>query len=421
MSQWYKIDNTGKIFHAVSSSSNSAVYRVSATLYEKIDPEVLQEALDIVAIRFPTLMVRVRKGLFWDFLEANDDSLLVKEETDYPCAPIDRKENNAFLIRVLYFNKRISVEVFHSVTDGGGAQEFLKTLVYQYLNLMGKNIMTDGTILLPEDEVDQEESEDSFVRYVNHSEPAKSQDKDQKAYQLSGTELSPRGINLVQGIMDAGALNTFAKSQGTSLTGLLTSVLILTIYEERKKNSDAYISVAIPVNLRKVFPSKTMRNFFSVSNIGVQVKKDMTMDEIIEAVTRELIKKTEKSFLQRGINHFVSFQKNLLLRIVPVFIKYPIMRFAFNSVGENRKTLTLTNLGNVKVPDEMRPYIDWMDIVLYPTKKSPINCGAATINNKLTMTFARSIDENEFIKAFFKNLTRMTGLEVTVHSNGWGE
>ena len=97
------------------------------------------------------------------------------------------------------------------------------------------------------------------------------------------------------------------------------------------------------------------------------------------------------------------------------------MRFAFNSVGENRKTLTLTNLGNVKVPDEMRPFIDWMDIVLYPTKKSPINCGAATINNKLTMTFARSIDENEFIKAFFKNLTRMTGLEVTVHSNGWGE
>src|SRR5699024_11856888 len=85
------------------------------------------------------LTVRVRKGLFWYFLEQNDQVLLVKEETDYPCAPIDRKENNAFLIRVLYFKKRISVEVFHSLTDGGGAAEFLKTLAYEYLLLKGRS------------------------------------------------------------------------------------------------------------------------------------------------------------------------------------------------------------------------------------------------------------------------------------------
>ena len=135
MSQWYRIDNTGKIFHAVSSSSNSAVFRVSMVLTEMIDPVILQDALDVVATRFPSLMLRVRKGLFWDFLEQNDAILEVKKETDYPCAPIERQENNAYLIRVLYFNNRISVEVFHSLTDGNSASDFFKEIVYTYIEL----------------------------------------------------------------------------------------------------------------------------------------------------------------------------------------------------------------------------------------------------------------------------------------------
>ena len=422
MSQWYRIDNTGKIFHAVSSSSNSAVFRVSMVLTEMIDPVILQDALDVVATRFPSLMLRVRKGLFWDFLEQNDAILEVKKETDYPCAPIERQENNAYLIRVLYFNNRISVEVFHSLTDGGGAEAFIKTLTYQYLKLKGNELTPDESIMLPSEEPLDEEVEDSFVRYATDSRLKGLSAKDPKSYQILGTPLSPRGINLVQGQMASKALNTYAKSRGTSLTGLLTSVLIQTIFQQRHGiNESEIVTVAIPVSLRKAFPSRTIRNFFSVSNISVRVTEETSMDDIIKEVTDQLIQKTEKSYLQEGIDRFFSFQKNPFLRIVPVFIKYPIMRFAFNWAGESRKTLTLTNLGNVKLPDSMRPYVKYMDIVLYPTKKSPINCGVATVNDTFTITFARAIEENDLIKEFFKNISDMTGLKVTVQSDEWGE
>lgn len=423
MDQWYKIDNTGKIFHAVSNASNSAVFRVSMTLHETVNPKILQEALDIVVMRFPTLMVRVRKGLFWDFLEHNDQVLQVKKETDYPCAPIDRKENNAFLIRVLYFGKRISVEVFHSLTDGGGAAEFLKTLTYQYLMLQGKPVEADEKIMLPYEAPKREEVEDSFEKYATSREVKNPASSDKKAYQLKGTQLNPPGINVIQGVMDAKALNTFAKSQGTSLTGFITSVLINVIHMEknREKSKSSLITVAMPVSLRRHFPSVSIRNFFSVSNIGVKMSSDVAFEEIITEVTKQLIAKTDKEFLQQGINRFVAFQSNLLLRIVPVFIKYPVMRFAFNQFGERAKTITVSNLGNVQLPDSMRPYADSMDVVLYPTNKSPINCGTATVNDKLTITFSRSIEENEIIRTFFKEITRLTGLDVTVSSNGWGE
>lgn len=423
MDQWYKIDNTGKIFHAVSNASNSAVFRVSMTLHETIDPKILQKALDIVVMRFPTLTVRVRKGLFWDFLEQNDQVLQVKKEADYPCAPIDRKENNAFLIRVLYFGKRISVEVFHSLTDGGGAAEFLKTLAYQYLTLKGEPVEADEKIMLPDEAPKREEVEDSFEKYATSREVKNPASSDKKAYQLKGTQLNPPGINVIQGVVDAGALNTYAKAQGTSLTGFLTSLLIKVIHMEknREKLKASLITVAMPVSLRRHFPSVSIRNFFSVSNIGVRMSDDVLFEDVITEVTKQLIEKTDKSFLQESINRFVAFQSNLLLRIVPVFIKYPVMRFAFNQFGERAKTITVSNLGNIQLPDSMRPYADSMDVVLYPTNKSPINCGTATVNNKLTITFSRSIEENEIIRTFFKEITRLTGLEVKVSSNGWGE
>lgn len=423
MDQWYRIDNTGKIFHAVSDATNSSVFRVSMILNEKVDPKYLQEALDIVAVRFPALTVRVRKGLFWDFMEHNDAQLIVKPEKEHPCTPIDRKENNAYLIRVLYFERRISVEIFHSLTDGGGAVEFLKTLIFQYLKEKGEAVETEGLVLSPEDTPKPEEVEDSFEKHATSHAVTRPGKRPGKAYQIQGTSFEPPGINVIHGVMDAGRLNAFSKSRGTTVTGFLTSVLIEVVHDERmtKDLTDGQVSIALPVSLRKQFPSTTLRNFFSVANIGVQMDGYMHLEDIIADVTGQLIKKTDQDTLQTGINRFVSLQKSLWIRGVPVFIKYPLMKFGFNQIGERAKTMTLSNLGNTKLPESMKPYVDRMEVILYPTRKSPINCGLGTVNDKLTVTFARSIEEREIIQAFFRRLRKITGLDITVYSNEWGE
>ena len=423
MDQWYRIDNTGKIFHAVSDATNSSVFRVSMILNEKVDPKYLQEALDIVAVRFPALTVRVRKGLFWDFMEHNDAQMIVKPEKEHPCTPIDRKENNAYLIRVLYFERRISVEIFHSLTDGGGAVEFLKTLIFQYLKEKGEAVETEGLVLSPEDTPKPEEVEDSFEKHATSHAVTRPGKRPGKAYQIQGTSFEPPGINVIHGVMDAGRLNAFSKSRGTTVTGFLTSVLIEVVHDERmtKDLTDGQVSIALPVSLRKQFPSTTLRNFFSVANIGVQMDGYMHLEDIIADVTGQLIKKTDQDTLQTGINRFVSLQKSLWIRGVPVFIKYPLMKFGFNQIGERAKTMTLSNLGNTKLPESMKPYVDRMEVILYPTRKSPINCGLGTVNDKLTITFARSIEEREIIQAFFRRLRKITGLDITVYSNEWGE
>ncbi|GAA3720625.1 hypothetical protein GCM10022378_08250 [Salinicoccus jeotgali] len=423
MDEWYKIDNTGKIFHAVSDATNSAVFRVAMILKEKIDKDTLQEALDIVAVRFPTLKVRVRKGLFWDFMEHNDELLSVKREAAHPCAPIDAKENNAYLIRVLYFDRRISVEIFHSVTDGGGAVEFLKTLVYQYLMLRGMEDPVGNDILVPEDPPRPEEMEDSFERFATSRNIKRTGPRLKPSYQIKGVPIDPPGINVIHGVMDAGRVNAFAKAQGTSLTGFLLSVLIQAIHDEKKAGDrrEERIAIAVPVSLRRHFPSTTLRNFFYVANIDVSMDGYMQFDSLIKEVSTQLADKTDKENLQAGINRFVSLQSNLLTRAMPVLLKYPIMRFGFNQFGERLKTMTLSNLGNIKLPDAMKPHVDRMEVVLYPTRKSPINCGIGTLNDRLTITFSRSIIEQEIIRTFFMLLKEKTGQDITVYSNDWGD
>lgn len=423
MERWYKIDNAGKIFHAVTNSSNSSVYRVSMIMKESIDAALLQHALDKVIRRFPMLAVKVRKGLFWDFMEDNDEKLYIQKETTYPCYIIKPKENNGYLIRVLYFKQRISVEVFHSLTDGSGAVEFLKSLIFQYLLLQGKDVTADGEMLLPDDVPSKYETEDSFEKYFHPNAQSVASEKESPAYQIKGASFDPPGVNVIHGVVQASEVNTFAKRMGASITEFIMAVLIHAIYSETMKYGlyKESIMIALPVNLRRQFPSVTLRNFFSIVNVGMSVTEETTLEDIIKTVSEQLNQKTEKKTLQASINHHVRLQNKLSARLVPVFFKYRAMRYGFYHLGEMSKTMTLSNLGNIKLPESMNPYIERMELVLYPTKNSPISCGIGTLNDKMTITFARSIVETEIIKSFFSQLTHLTNLDVAVYSNNWGE
>ena len=59
----------------------------------------------------------------------------MEQEGSWPCRYIDPKSNQLYLFRVSYYGTRINLEVFHAVTDGMGAVNFLKELTAGYLEL----------------------------------------------------------------------------------------------------------------------------------------------------------------------------------------------------------------------------------------------------------------------------------------------
>ena len=137
--QWYKLDNAAKAFPGQNSSTWSNVFRLSATLTEKVDPALLQKAVERIMPRFPCFDVRIRSGLFWHYLEKNPNGAPpVMPDIANPCLRVKFKENKGYLFKVYYYEKRISVDFYHVITDGYGGSRFFMTLIAEYLRLTSK-------------------------------------------------------------------------------------------------------------------------------------------------------------------------------------------------------------------------------------------------------------------------------------------
>src|SRR5699024_9770364 len=244
MNEWYKLDNAGKMFHAVSEKANSSVFRIAAIMKETVDPVILQRALEDAMTRLPVFAVKLRKGIFWDFLVDNNEKLLVHLENQYPCAPIDPIETNGFLLRVTYYKKRIAVEFFHSVTDGTGALGFIKALVYYYLTHLGEDLVYEGTIIDIHNQHRYYERDDSYQNYQTGEKIQSS--KETSSFQIRGVSIDQ--TIALHGKMSADKVHQLAKEHGTTITAFVTAILIAAIYKERLQYR-AYkekINIAVP-------------------------------------------------------------------------------------------------------------------------------------------------------------------------------
>jgi NRPS condensation-like uncharacterized protein len=422
MSQWYKLDNSAKFFAAVSNRKNTSVYRVSALLTEKIDGSILQQAADHIYCRFPMLFVHLRSGIFWNYMDENESGLRVREDTSYPCAEINHFENDGYLLRILYSHKRVSVECFHTLTDGYGAIEFMKSLIYYYLRFSGKEIDHEDKIITAGEGASRGETEDSYQRHYRHYKKKSSKTKFRRnAYVVKGTNFPLYGNNVTTGIVSAKALNALAKSNGSTITAYLSAVLASALLKSRPNNreDDKPVVITVPVNLRKIFPSDTLRNFACVVDLVIE-QKNAVFSDIVAEMSNQLREKTTKANLQAIVERNVAFERNIFLRFIPLVLKNFLIALNFELYGDPEKTTTLTNLGNIVIPSGMQNYIKWFEVNIYTSRKKPIKGAVLSVNDKLAISFSRTITEPEVIRHFFTFLANEGKLDVSVYSNNWG-
>ncbi len=425
--KWYKLDNAAKLYPSVSNDNRSAVFRVSAVLYESVNPVILQQALDHISEKYAFLFVRLHRGFFWNYFDTNHKKLLVQSENQYPCRDINRLENSGFLLRVLYYNKRVSVEVFHALSDGGGALEFLKSLLFCYFTFSGHYIENDGSVIGAEGKAETEYSDDSFARYYDPLKKERKKknflEKQKNAYRIRGTMYPRGGTNVISGLISSSALNTAAKKYNTTITGFLTALMIYSMFETHVKfdHSRSPVTIAVPVNLRKIFPSKTLRNFFSVINCPLVYDKELSFEDICTHVTSVMKEKTTREYLQKQIYRTSKFTMHKVLRFAPLMIKRIFIQAGYSIMSETKKTLTLSNLGIIRMPPQMYDYVSHVEVLSYCSVRSPATCTISTLGDKMCISFTKTIEESDCISFFLRFLAQNEGLDVKVYSNEWGD
>ena len=108
--------------------------------------------------------------------------------------------------------------------------------------------------------------------------------------------------------------------------------------------------------------------------------------------------------------------KPIAIRLAPLFLKNFVMKAVFNAVGECKSCLTLSNLGAVKLPEEMTGYVRRMDFILGAQATAPYNCGVLSYGDTLYINFIRNIKEPELEYHFHKVLQEL-GICAQVQSN----
>lgn len=416
MADWFRLDNAALIFPAVRRRDWTNAFRVSATLNEQVQPEILQQAVDMLMPRFPSFYVCLRRGMFWYYLQKLSVPPKIRQEGACPLIHMTGRELRQCCFRVLYYENRIAVECFHAVTDGSGGMVFLKTLAAAYLSLAhGLEIPAGFGVLDIHAKPTPEETEDSFTRVAGTVALSR---REENALRLRGAREEDGFLHLIIASVPQEQLLTLAHRYHCTVTALLCAVMlqsVLTVAKTPQGNRWAKITVA--VDLRRVLGGASLRNFALAVNVGVDPRLgSYTLEDLTRAVQSQLESQVTRQQMAARVAANVQPAQSLAIRIMPRPVKDAVMRMVYNRVGECKGSLNISNLGKSDLPECMRPYVKFLDFTIGPQATYPNNCSVVSYGGVTRINLIRSTLQPRLERDFLNRLVEL-GVEVTVDSN----
>lgn len=405
--KWRKLDNTAKIF-SMEDYTNNNTFRLSVVLKEKINPSYLKDAVIRTLIDYPSYKVKIRAGFFWNYFEKNDNDVIIEEENEMPCESINFVMNNDYLFKVTYFDKKINVDMCHMLTDGMGGTIFIKSIIYNYLN-----IVKDMNIKIEDKYYDAGYGRDQYLRRYDKS--MFSVDKSKNIFLIK----DKYDINVNKTyhyIISVNDIKEVSKKYGVSITVLLTSLYVLALYNtvyDKKSNKDIYINV--PVDMRKHFNVYAFSNFFTCMDIKANINRsDVDFESVLEQIKNEFSSKLKIENLKGYLSRDVKLGTNVAIRLVPLFIKKPVMKVLEKVV--RRTTTTMSNIGIFKVDERYEKYIDNVLVVVNPGNIQKVKCTVCSFMDKLNVTINSNLNDDKFEKEFNRLLEEYIG-KIKLESN----
>ena len=416
----YELDTVGQIYGAIATKTWSPMFRMQATLYEVVSPELLQQAAEDLRIRFPYIFVALKQGTCSYYFEENDEPIKIKPDSEPMQAYFGMEEAAHHCFRILYGEKHIALEVIHALTDGHGASVILLTLLHRYLELkhglpsIPANFQ-HNLVYSFNDKPLEEETGNAFAKNVGKNSVNL---KEPKAYKLHGTRLPNGQKDFTIGITDTAPLIAKAHSYGATVTTFLSAVMaevINDLQNKEQKQKKEPIAIGIPVNVREILASKTMRNYSAQKSITLLPEQlNLSLQQKCNLMGKQLKDFLQDKDLVRNMTAaYVASLENPLVKYMPCVIKDRLVSYLYTREADAVISIVISNLGNTDLPEEMRPFIYRLYFILGTEKNIPNTCSVISMNGKAFINFTRNIQETSIEDEFFNRLQKH-GLKVEV-------
>jgi NRPS condensation-like uncharacterized protein len=409
---WYRVDNVAKVFLASYNNRDTRSFRVSCTLKEEIEPELLNMALKQAVQERPQYQVTIHKGLFWHYMEESEIEPEVTEEDDRPCPRLYGPEFRGRLhYRVTWYYDRINLDMFHALSDGNGGVEFLNLIVYNYLKLKSRGKLKD--VVTGTGATTESLDEDSFKQFYKKEGGIIPQSTARKkAYSIRGLKLPYDQVRFFEVHMPVDKLLKLAKQTGASLTSYLGARLMRAIYDDMPLiQRSRPITISMPVNLRNFYPSFTSRNFFNSVYVSHEFKGDESLDSLAKEFDEKLKGELTPEMIEKRMNNYEKIENLLFVRMVPLFIKNPVVNL-FNKREDKGITAVISNLGRLRVPEEVSEYIETYSCYC-STEKLFLTCSSC--GNDFVIGISSAYRNTAVLRNFLSGFAD-DGLEVTLYA-----
>lgn len=414
---WMKTDTASIMFSCLSSKKWGRTFRTAAVLKDKeVDEALLTKAVEDLRLRYPSMHTRIRKGFFWNYQEFTDALPEIRPEHSKVLMPITMRDDDRPDFRIVYHKRRIALECSHSLGDGKGAGKYFEDLITRYVELTEN---PDSEYVYPQPTA--KEITNAYADYYKKG-GEKPDPNAPEAYHLE-CETEQGFLQLIFAFMSVDEIRKNSKAKGMTITEYMAAALIMGTLNHAKKPINEPIVIAIPVNLRRFFPTDTVRNFTVQSKIHFepQGRTDWTFDEICNTIAGQLKKNTAPEELQKQLNKFGDLVNNPVLKIVPNFIKQPVLRTSQKKTHAGFTTI-LTNTGNTEIPESLADKLERVEGVNGDTSGYGLvsTCSSVSCNGILSLCFSICSHDTSWQKECVRVFTSQ-GLTVRIestHGNG---
>ncbi|MEF9940915.1 MAG: DUF6320 domain-containing protein [Lachnospiraceae bacterium] len=405
---WRRLDNAAKLFSATSNKRDTRVFRFYCEMQEAIIPSSLQEALNITIQKYPIFLSVMRRGFFWHYLEKSALRPVVAEEYKEPCSNLYVRDKMTLLFEVTYYQNRINFEVFHALTDGTGAMAFLRELVKNYILLTHSEDGLEDVLLSNDDLTIQDQEDDSFSKYYN-SRTKKPRHKKTNAFQIRHIKKEHSQLRLTEATISVSQILKIARERKVSITVMLTTALLCAIHEEMLKSQERKpVTLMIPVNLRKFFPSESMLNFFGWIEPGYCFENEPgDFQSVLEKTSQFFKTQLTVEHMATHINELIALEKHPILKFAPLSLKNVCIQ-AGAKLAEKNLTAVLSNMNAVSIPEIYQPYIKRFGVYTSTPKVELCVCSFQDI---MSLGFTSRFDSLNIQRNFFRILSEL-GIKV---------
>ena len=154
-----------------TTRDNPCVIRIQMRMQDPVDPDVLRNAVDATMERYPYFCIELQRR-DGDFVFAENLRPIVITNSSRG-VELNSEDSNYHMIAFSWWDNTIMLDVFHGMTDGTGAYEVIRTLLYHYCSGRYQIALSREGIRLPEDEIAAEEWADPVAGRTDLPTPAR--------------------------------------------------------------------------------------------------------------------------------------------------------------------------------------------------------------------------------------------------------